>query len=520
MTIEFFKEKKFFLFPFFVVVILLCHLFITGFMQATVGFDGGWNAEVAKNLAFKGEYAVTYPSNIVFYYVITTGQTVIMPVALMYKIFGVNAYSTAAVPLMYSAALIATLAVLIFRIFGESGLSEKIAAIFSSVLIVFTYAALDLSDELSYQVLGEHATAFFIALSLLFFTGYQKNNKKIKLFFTGFFSAFAFITKNVTLFFLFFAFIFVLLYILFLEERQNVAKKILSLIGGFAVGFILLDFVKFAALGYNIISYVKWWSDEIIYCFILNKSDVAPLNFIEKLTALSGTFMLENPIISVLLLALPVYLLTAFVKSIIKKEDIPFPYTLLIAAVSGESYILFNVLFSDGAAISKRRLFIHLIFFYISCLCFIAIKSFFAVKKLKKERTKKNIIRALSFAVVAVTLVSLGIIPRFEGLKNDITKERRNEEEFMRVIRELPKNSLFITYNENYPHDVTLFTGIRAEEFAEGESAVSDDNRRVFYIASYEIEEKIYEWYEYEIIYRQDEDSMYNSVVELTKFKG
>lgn len=230
--------------------------------------------------------------------------------------------------------------------------------------------------------------------------------------------------------------------------------------------------------------------------------------------------MLRNPIISVLLLSLPVYLLTVFVKSIIKKEDILFPYTLLVAAVSGESYILFNVLFSDGAAISKRRLFIHLVFFYISCLCFVEINAFFAVKKLKKERGRQNIIRALSFGVVIVTVVSLGIIPRFEGLTNDSTKERRNEEAFMKVIRELPENSLFITYNENYPHDVTLFTDRYVEELPEGESEVSDGERRVFYIASYYIEEKIYEWYEYEIIYRQDESSMYNSVVELKSFKG
>lgn len=90
-----------------------------------------------------------------------------------------------------------------------------------------------------------------------------------------------------TLFFLFFAVVLVLLYILLFEERKKTAQKILSLAGGFAVGFVLLDIVKFAALGWNPVSYVKWWADEIIYCFILNKSDAVSLNFTEKLTALS-----------------------------------------------------------------------------------------------------------------------------------------------------------------------------------------------------------------------------------------
>lgn len=230
--------------------------------------------------------------------------------------------------------------------------------------------------------------------------------------------------------------------------------------------------------------------------------------------------MLKNPVIVLFFLALPVYLFVVFVKRAIKKENLPFPYALLVTAVSGESYILFNVLFSSGAAISSRRLFIHLVFFYTSFLCFIAVNAFFAAKKFKKERVKKNLVKVISFGAVIITVVSLGVIPRFADLKNNHTEGRRGEEAFMKVIRELPENSLFITYKEIYPHDVTLFTDRYVTELHEGESAVSDGERRVFYVASYETDEEIYERYEYEIIYRQEEFSMYNSIVELKKFKG
>lgn len=515
------KEKDFSL-PLFVVLLLCCHLFISGFMTCTVGFDGGWNAEVAKNLAFNGRYAVTYPYDIDFYYIITTGQTVILPVALAYKIFGVSSFSTALFPLLYTAGLIIALAFLSVRVFSEFGLEKKYVSPLAAIVLTAVYFILNLSDELSYQVLGENAAALFIALAVIFFMRYEKDKKGINIFFVGFFAAFAFITKNVTLFFLFFAFVFAILYFVFFRERKELKKNILLLIGGFASGFIILDAVKFFVLGCSVKKYVLWWIDEIKYCFILNKATSArgSLSFIERLSVLSETFSLRFPLALIILLVIPLYILVAFIKSLVKKEEFKIPYAVLICSVSGESYVLFNLLFGEGAAISKRRLFVHLLFFFFASLCFALNFALKAYDEIKRERTKKRIIKAASGFLSLIIIFVFGFIPVFASLSEDKTEGRREQDAIVEVVKELPENSVFVSYDMFAP-DVELITGITIKKLEEGEYMVSEGEKKVFYIADYMYsDDYVYENYEYEIIFRQNYGNMYNSVVELKKFKG
>ena len=88
-----------------ILIIILAAIFFTDGWNCAkyqvIGYDEGYNATVAANLAQTGEYKVSYPEDIVFYNRISTGAPVIVPAALVYHFFGINAVTTNMVPLLY-----------------------------------------------------------------------------------------------------------------------------------------------------------------------------------------------------------------------------------------------------------------------------------------------------------------------------------------------------------------------------------------------------------------------------------
>ena len=67
-----------------------------------LAYDEAYNATVAANVFRYGEYRVSYPDNIVFYNMITTGETVILPTAALYTLFGINNITSTLVALLYA----------------------------------------------------------------------------------------------------------------------------------------------------------------------------------------------------------------------------------------------------------------------------------------------------------------------------------------------------------------------------------------------------------------------------------
>lgn len=74
-------EKSIVITYYFIIIVLCIVLSINVFNNSFISFDGGWNSQVAAHYAETGEYSTTWPENIVFNAVITTGQTMLLPTA-------------------------------------------------------------------------------------------------------------------------------------------------------------------------------------------------------------------------------------------------------------------------------------------------------------------------------------------------------------------------------------------------------------------------------------------------------
>ena len=57
-------------------------------LTSYVGFDEAFNLQIPANLARRGEYATTYQGGQPFDPVITTGPTVLLPIALSFEFLG------------------------------------------------------------------------------------------------------------------------------------------------------------------------------------------------------------------------------------------------------------------------------------------------------------------------------------------------------------------------------------------------------------------------------------------------
>ena len=73
-----------------IILVLITWDNINTGITSVIGFDEAYNAQVAKHFAETGKYAVTYPDEIVFYNSITTGPTMLLGTAFLYKVWGIS----------------------------------------------------------------------------------------------------------------------------------------------------------------------------------------------------------------------------------------------------------------------------------------------------------------------------------------------------------------------------------------------------------------------------------------------
>lgn len=130
-----------------------------------IGYDEGYNATVAASVMRSGIYQVSYPAHIVFYNIITTGSTVLLPTALIYRFFGISSFTTKIVPVIYGA-----LCVLLFWIFMKMCLNKfRYKNSMAAVLTILFILSEKLYETISTQLIGEIGCLFFLIVSLIFF---------------------------------------------------------------------------------------------------------------------------------------------------------------------------------------------------------------------------------------------------------------------------------------------------------------------------------------------------------------
>ena len=122
-------------------------------LTSYVGFDEAFNLQIPANLARRGEYATTYQGGQPFDPVITTGPTVLLPIALSFDVFGVGIGQARGIVFLFWLTFVVLLSLIAYRLGGW----------LSMLLVLIWSAFLPFSFEFGLKVMGEiPAVAFFL----------------------------------------------------------------------------------------------------------------------------------------------------------------------------------------------------------------------------------------------------------------------------------------------------------------------------------------------------------------------
>ena len=364
------------------LAMVLCMLAIAaGYAYQWV--DGAWNAQVADVFARTGSYAVSYPSPAAFFVPITTGQTVLLPVALLYKLFGVSPVTSAAVPVVYMAGTVVLLLLFLRRFFSAGGMGRGAAAALSAVCAAMCYFFYALYGRYAYQVLGEGAALAFLLLAGVLLSRYARTESPVSAMLCGAMLACALITKTVAVCFLM---VFALMILIeCLLTRRFSPTLILWLCIGFAAALCMLEALKFIQLGCSVRKYVTWWIDTIHYSFGLSAASAKEeTSLLARLTAnvqaAADLFAAgQVPALLVMLLIAPACYLVSACARLTKRKD-PFAepdgFALLALGLGGDGFIVAAILFTSQSMFGERRTLLHGVFFLafvlaiaVECIC-------------------------------------------------------------------------------------------------------------------------------------------------------
>lgn len=336
-----------------------------------IGYDEGYNATVAANLVRHGKYMVSYPGDIVFYNLVSTGTPVILPTALLYKLFGISNITSCLIPILYSVAGIVLTWVLL-----RLALKEKISfpGVFSAVATVLLIGSDSFFYHCATHLMGENASYCFLLVCFISIILCYRRNNKIWLFVSGAFLAFSFLTKSAMIFFVVSYYGILFIEALFIKSIKT--GDFFRCVAGFAIGFVLLEIYKLYQLG-AVSTYIEWWIAELKN--MLRQSSGIDRYFsigskIEYLEAIFGA----NKYICLAMIALPVLAYFYHLISAVIKRDRSLDnadLSMVTAGICSASLLVFFVLLGGSGLVYARRhavneLFVRLFaaFFLLSCL--------------------------------------------------------------------------------------------------------------------------------------------------------
>jgi len=268
-------------------LIVVFYLLLVGLAigHQPVGFDEGWDLQAPLNMAKHGHYAsqggmwggITKP----FDPYLSTGPSVQLPIAVMFKLFGVGAIQARLVIVAFY------LAVLILITWYVYGITKSKYALLAPLTILILMAP---PIKFQLDILGEFPAIAYALASLIAW-------RKQKFFWAGLFAALAVLSKAIMFFLIFAA-----AGLFFVWLLRNWRHKISVIISGlkWAVGIALplgaWELFKFIQLG----GYRPWWHNwhEYIEFFKVTGSGLAPngtvLSYRTKFDMLTSTIQLPR----------------------------------------------------------------------------------------------------------------------------------------------------------------------------------------------------------------------------------
>lgn len=217
-------------------------------------FDGSMNLQVPVSLVKNGLYATTYNGIGLFDTRIQTGTPVLLPIAIVFKIFGIGSTQALMINVFYVALLI----FFIYKISAELKVNQTAVLLVMGITTVF-------SDfrELAMGIYGEIPTlALFLATIYFLLIADRKQAKKY-FFVAGLFFGFAYLTKTVILIAVP-AIVLVFISKVLIEKRAKIKDICLWIIGAV---FPVIIFESYKILQLGVKTYMTFWgrqSDNIL----------------------------------------------------------------------------------------------------------------------------------------------------------------------------------------------------------------------------------------------------------------
>ncbi len=480
-------------------------------------WDSAANALVARNFAFNGIYAYDLPDLPIFWYpAATTGYPVILPVALLYSLFGVSYASTYVIPILFRLLFI----ILTHIVFLQ--LTDRICSfVFTALITLVTTFQLDGGGL---ALIGEIPCVVFILLSvsLLIRTrvqGLKKRSMRMLCIGCGAALSIAMIVKTIAIPFIAVTIVLLLLEITILR-RNDRRRSFMYVAIGAAFAFCFLELFRLSQFGWDINNYLQWWKG--LRGDILNQTGTTELmqgftinGFVSSLETLSRSLYYKaSPVIMLMKLALPAILYIRYFiirlqeaginsrsrkargkkakkrakkpgtisqknkkagkgKAIVLSRRFAVDEYALIFGVAASSMLIYAITLGQNTGLGARRLSVYTVLLDIFCLYFLwSICSYcfsaFRDKAKKGERNKKILFRAVAVSVLAAYLISPNIIglltikPDFIKGQGLVWPMRRSTDETVSHINNLPKDSVFYVYAKDWAdYAVVLFSGIR-----------------------------------------------------------
>lgn len=414
-----------------------------------IGYDEGYNATVAANVMRHGVYRTSYPAKITFYNLITTGQSVLLPTALLYKLFGINTVTSTIVSLIYG-----TLDIILFWWLLNKCLSNRKGKYLLSSILVYIFLMTDqLFLNVSLHLLGESASLCFLLAAFICLAYYYETKNKNHMIISGCMVAFSFLTKTSMIFFV--VSISGMIFIEMLITRRIKIIDGIYFFVGFLFGIIFMDLYKLIQLG-GLNQYMTWWAKEWINMINQSSGIDAAYNISEKIDYLTSIFE-YNKYFCLFILIIPsiFYLFHIFTCLLRSKKCISDKaVTATIAGVSGSSLIIYFILLGRSGLVYSRRHTVNELMVKFFVAYAIEILLFILVDMIKKRREEK-------ISLVRSTLASLGLISLFPSiqLQNIKTSTIAYLNKTTEDSYELQLMNAFIEQINNLGDDAVLYCG-------------------------------------------------------------
>lgn len=425
-----------------IILVLITWDNINTGITSVIGFDEAYNAQVAKHFAETGKYAVTYPDEIVFYNSITTGPTMLLGTAFLYKVWGISNFTTNFIPIIYGAGTL----ILLYILFAQV-LQTKCKYILSIVAVLLYLGVPGWFELISVCLIGEIGAMFYALLSTLFLLLYYRKSSIKYLTLSGFFLAFSLVTKSSQI-----CYVIVFCAMIVWNEliKKGPLKKLLYFLMGLTAGILVWEIFKLVQYGGDVSKWLHWWVSEKNNLFSQTGTTSLFGNFTWAGILDRALYLKEvlgvNYWLIVLAIAIPLICFVYYYFFRKRTGRDPRMSGLLAMALGAESLLIYFVLFGSEGLKYARRMAVYGEFLKIMLIIFFMI----SVEKVFLSGFK-NVIAWLGIILLFLCLVSEKDSLRYHWwlytTKNsDVSAANRPIQEMRDEIMNLPSDAQIYVY--------------------------------------------------------------------------